>query len=468
MAPASSALCARPATRTLPIILVTGKADLADRVEGLSAGADDYLTKPVELDELEARVAAQLRSHAAWSEAFEHEAGQRRAVTAALRRVRIDGSSEYVSAALVAELMPVLQLDALGFVRLSPNGSATGLAMGGSWAGRYRLKVALRQHLARQAEHRYARPWSLESGPLGEGEARDGGVMVIQAMPGSADGSGLLALGLPSGHDSAIDTARRLPLFMEVAALAATLLQPGIEAGQARLLARAALEAIIEAQAFSPHFQPVLSLADGAVVGYEALTRFDDGVAPDVRFGEALRLELGEALERATLGAAVEAARSLPPGAFLALNVSPSFALDAQLSVLLRDAQRQIVLEITEHAPIEDYGVLGAALSRIPRIQLAIDDAGSGYASLRHILALRPAYVKLDTSWVRDIDADPARQALVAGLAHFAEEIGCQLIGEGIESEAERSALLRLGVGLGQGYLLGYPAPQRPAGESAT
>jgi EAL domain-containing protein (putative c-di-GMP-specific phosphodiesterase class I) len=118
------------------------------------------------------------------------------------------------------------------------------------------------------------------------------------------------------------------------------------------------------------------------------------------------------------------------------------------------------VLEITEHDPIQDYAALRAALTALePPVEVAVDDAGSGYASLRHILALRPRYVKLDIGWVRGIDADPARQALVAGLVHFAGEVGCRLIGEGVETEAERTALLRLGVPLGQGCLFGRPVP---------
>ncbi len=88
-----------------------------------------------------------------------------------------------------------------------------------------------------------------------------------------------------------------------------------------------------------------------------------------------------------------------------------------------------------------------------------MDDAGSGYASLRHILSLQPAYVKLDAEWVRGIDADPVRRSLVSGLAHFATETGCELIAEGIEQPEEREALLELGVQLGQGYLLGRPEP---------
>ena len=90
---------------------------------------------------------------------------------------------------------------------------------------------------------------------------------------------------------------------------------------------------------------------------------------------------------------------------------------------------------------------------------MAVDDAGSGYASLRHILSLQPAYVKLDMEWVRGIAGDPIRRSLVSGLAYFASETGCELIAEGVETEEERDALIELDVHLGQGFLFGRPEP---------
>jgi EAL domain-containing protein (putative c-di-GMP-specific phosphodiesterase class I) len=88
-----------------------------------------------------------------------------------------------------------------------------------------------------------------------------------------------------------------------------------------------------------------------------------------------------------------------------------------------------------------------------------VDDAGAGYAGLRHILEIRPQFVKLDISLVRHVDTDPARQAMVAGMAHFAGKVGCELIAEGIETEGELDELARLGIPLGQGYLFGKPEP---------
>lgn len=455
----------REATRTLPVILVTAKADLEDRVRGLEAGADDYLAKPVVLYELVARVRAQLRGHTAWTQAVEREAEERRRMTAALRRVRLDGSPELRARSLVEELVPTLGLDGLAVFAFAPDGRAIPLAIESSWAefGRLgRLGIAVEQGLARTLRARAAEgPWvqRLAASSLNEAPANGREVACIP-LPGPDGPLGLAFFSLPvSGQGDGL--ARRLPIFLEVADVAAVLLRPALEADQDRLRARAALEGIITRQAFTPHFQPLVSLVDAGVVGYEALTRFADGTAPDVRFAEAEGLGLGLELELATLRAAVQAATSLPRTAFLAFNVSPSLVLaEKRLGPALTAPGRQLVLELTEHAPVDDYAALRAAIERIdPPVQVAVDDAGSGYASLRHILALRPAYVKLDMSWIRDIDTDPARQALVAGLAHFAAEVGCQLIGEGIETEAERRTLRRLGVPLGQGYLLGRPRP---------
>ncbi len=92
-------------------------------------------------------------------------------------------------------------------------------------------------------------------------------------------------------------------------------------------------------------------------------------------------------------------------------------------------------------------------------VEFAVDDAGVGFSSLRHILELRPAFVKLDRSLVAGLESDPARQAMIVGLRHFASATGCRLIAEGIETDAELEVLRSLDVSLGQGYLLGRPVP---------
>jgi EAL domain-containing protein (putative c-di-GMP-specific phosphodiesterase class I) len=143
----------------------------------------------------------------------------------------------------------------------------------------------------------------------------------------------------------------------------------------------------------------------------------------------------------------------------LNLNVSPALVMAVEpLDRLLREWGWQTILELTEHAAVDDYEALRAAIASLgPNVRLAIDDAGAGFASFRHILELAPQFVKLDRAIITGIDTDPARQALVAGMRQFAVTTGCGLIAEGIETEAELAALRGLGISLGQGYLLGRP-----------
>ena len=94
---------------------------------------------------------------------------------------------------------------------------------------------------------------------------------------------------------------------------------------------------------------------------------------------------------------------------------------------------------------------------RASGVRLAIDDAGAGFASLRHILLLRPDFIKLDVSLTRDIDTDVARRALARGLTSFGTEIGTTIVGEGVETANELRTLQELGVGTAQGYFLGRP-----------
>jgi EAL domain-containing protein (putative c-di-GMP-specific phosphodiesterase class I) len=122
---------------------------------------------------------------------------------------------------------------------------------------------------------------------------------------------------------------------------------------------------------------------------------------------------------------------------------------------VLEGNRRKIVVEITEHAKIEHYGAVRKAVDDIEGCLLAVDDTGAGYTSLSHILELRPDFVKLDISMVRDIDTNPARQAMVAGMCHFAAQSGSIIIAEGIETRGEADVLAKLGAELGRGGMLG-------------
>jgi EAL domain-containing protein (putative c-di-GMP-specific phosphodiesterase class I) len=239
-------------------------------------------------------------------------------------------------------------------------------------------------------------------------------------------------------------------------------LAPKLEGRRRDAEGRAVIQAVLDAAAFRPFFQPIVELDTGAVVGYEALTRFADRVPPDARFAAAIRAGLALELETATLLAALEAAGCLPGAAYLSLNASPSLIRSGSMPTLLADVGRPIVIEITEHVAIDDYSSLRAALAEmVPNVRLAVDDAGAGYASFRHILELAPNLVKLDIGLIRGIDADPARQALIAGMAYFATKRSIRLVAEGIETVSELHTLRSLAIRYGQGYLLGRPQDSR-------
>jgi EAL domain-containing protein (putative c-di-GMP-specific phosphodiesterase class I)/CheY-like chemotaxis protein len=227
---------------------------------------------------------------------------------------------------------------------------------------------------------------------------------------------------------------------------------------------RGEIERFVAGDGLSMVFQPVVDLQTDEVVGMEALARFRSLPLrpPNEWFAEAVELELGVQLEMASVRQALRALPGLPETAFLSINCSHRAASSPQfLSLLSLDAPR-LVLEITEHEAVEDYDTLIDALKdlREQGLQVAIDDAGAGFASMRHTLQIAPDIVKLDISLTRDIDTDHGRQALASALVSFADEMGITIVAEGIETAAELAQLLQLGVRFGQGYYLAEPTPR--------
>ncbi len=266
--------------------------------------------------------------------------------------------------------------------------------------------------------------------------------------------------GVTTRPDPAATLGRRLGALLELAVVAGPILAPQLAAREDLEGARASIRTIARGRRFHPVFQPIVRLADRGATGYEALTRFADGVAPDVRFAEAAALGAGIELETACLRAAVAAAGDLPGDAWLSLNASGAMIRSGRLRTILRRVDRDVVIELTEHVTVDDYAGLRAAIEALgPGVRLAVDDGGAGFAGLRHVVELRPHIVKLDAAIVRGIDGDPVRQSLVAGMLHYARTTGTFVVAEGVETEMEAQTLAGLGVELAQGYLFARPAP---------
>jgi EAL domain-containing protein (putative c-di-GMP-specific phosphodiesterase class I) len=211
-------------------------------------------------------------------------------------------------------------------------------------------------------------------------------------------------------------------------------------------------------------FQPIVDLTRGTIVGVEALARFgtEPDRTPDSWFDEAGEAGLRTDLEMLAVAAALAQLEAIPGNAYLSVNASPQTVMSPGFQTLLDGPMGgRVVVEITEHAEVEDYAALKRALDglRLRGARVAVDDTGAGFNTLAHIHRLVPDIIKLDISLIHDIDRDPVRRSLVSSLIRYAEEIGATISAEGIETGREGATLRAMGVPFGQGWFLGEPGP---------
>lgn len=450
--------------RTLPVILITGSGSGAEseRVRGLEGGADDYLAKPVAVKELAARVRAQLRGREAWTRELERGREGRRKLVAAVEGLATDVSLLTLAANLVVRLPKAIEVDGVAILHFARDGTTRSIASSGALRRRFPATRPLAQRMGQEVAVRAASgPWLEEGSGSSDRRGRSVDIAYVPFRLGpTTQPLGCLAFALQPGASSG-PLSHRLPDLIDATDFIVAVLRPAVEQAESADAATTRLQQIVAGRDFTINLQPIVRLESGATVAVEALTRFSDGSSPESRFAEAATLGLGPTLERTAVAAALEAAAALPAEIALSINLSADvLEHEPALRKLFAGAQRPIIVELTEHERIDDYEAVRAALEHLgSNVKLAIDDAGSGFASLRHIFALQPDYVKLDIEWVRGIDRDPVRRALVSGLVYFASETGCELIAEGIETDMELDALRDLGIHLGQGYLLGSPVP---------
>jgi EAL domain-containing protein (putative c-di-GMP-specific phosphodiesterase class I) len=314
-----------------------------------------------------------------------------------------------LASTLAERLLPALEVDGVAILHFT-RGGARAIASSGALRSRFpptRLVArATGRAIASQAE---SGPW-LEDAPARADQA-DEGVEVAYvpfSMGPTPKPLGCLVFALQPGSPSG-PLSHRLADLIDATQFIVAVLGPAVERAETTDAALGRIQRLISRREFRIHLQPIVRLDDSRVVAVEALARFSSGVPPDIQFAEATTLGLGRALERAALVSAIEATAGLPRHVALSVNLSGDVLQhDETLDEVLASAGRDVIVELTEHEPIEDYAALRTALAAFgPGVKLAVDDAGSGYASLRHILALQPAYVKLDMEWVQFIDQDP-------------------------------------------------------------
>jgi len=194
--------------------------------------------------------------------------------------------------------------------------------------------------------------------------------------------------------------------------------------------------------------QPIVNLVTGETYGYEALSRFPAhrDWTPDRWFREAGSLGLGPALEGSALRAAFAQLPTLPAQTVLSVNVSAQALFeDPDIATMFTTSEHapRLILELTEHDQVHDYGGLGDLLAPVrgAGVRVAVDDAGSGYAGLDHILQLRPEVLKLDRVLIEGIADHPGRQAMCEAMVGFTKKTGTMLVAEGVETENEVVAI---------------------------
>ena len=238
----------------------------------------------------------------------------------------------------------------------------------------------------------------------------------------------------------------------------------------------AALDRILAQGELTSLFQPILCLSGQRVLGYEALSRGPSNSplhAPMPLFAAARHAGRLAELERLCWQRACQRFQQLKLGGRLFLNVSPDALLEpdshpeATLQLLRRLGipPERLVIELTEHAPVDDFALLEAAVAnyRAHGFAIALDDLGAGYSSLRLWSDLRPDFVKIDRHFIDGIHKDPVKREFVGSILRMAKSARAEVIAEGIECVDELDVLLEMGVDLVQGYLFARPQEQPPA-----
>lgn len=233
------------------------------------------------------------------------------------------------------------------------------------------------------------------------------------------------------------------------------------------------LKEIIMTEAIDTHFQPIVNLRDGSIFAYEALSRGPKGSpmeSPLMLFGIAEKANLNFELDRLCRRKAIQNAKGLGPNQKLFVNTFPTTMHDPEfkgdvLQNLLNSVNltgSNIVFEITERFAIENYALFQREQAYYSSLGfgLAVDDIGTGYGSLEAIANLKPEYVKVDISIVRDIHQSNVKQELLKAVTDIGRKVRAKILAEGIETKEELEVVRALGVDYAQGYKLARPAPQ--------
>jgi EAL domain-containing protein (putative c-di-GMP-specific phosphodiesterase class I)/DNA-binding response OmpR family regulator len=488
-----AALRGRPETASTPIAMLTVKSEIRDLITGMQVGADDYVTKPFTkrrlLETVERLLEGRTRDRA---DLLPKGASDLRAATLLFDPVTglptipvlIDALREWL---LVDHEVGVLSVDVERFSYVE------------QFFG-WEVFDELLREVARALRRTLGVALSTED-LLAQGSPAAGEFYVFVAFPPGVGGSAGLE-GLASKARALEEALRhelserfRHRLHREIVlhvGVAKVVYSPQVRLERivysalreaARTAAsRAGEEAARQREEFrdvllrgriATVYQPIVDLRTGRVVAHEALSRGPadtEFASPEALFEYALRTDEVWSLEKICIGSAAERFRGLAEG-MLFVNVETSLVHELKVrghEVLapLLALGGNVVLEITERAAIRDFALFRESVSVLRQLgfEVALDDAGSGFASLQAIAELRPAYIKISNTLVTGLAHDAIKRDVVEMLVRLADRIEARTVAEGIETEDDLAELRKIGVEFGQGYLLGRPAPLRASG----
>ncbi|WP_333607465.1 GGDEF domain-containing protein [Arsukibacterium sp.] len=230
------------------------------------------------------------------------------------------------------------------------------------------------------------------------------------------------------------------------------------------------LQKILTHRLLTPLFQPIVRLADGQSLGFEALIRGPSNSAlhsPGNLFKTAVNFNLLEPLELLCRELSINAFANAKATGLLFLNVNPLLLLTSDHPSGLTKkmieaaglAPEQIVIELSEQYQVEDTQLFINAVKHYREFgfKIAIDDLGSGFSGLKLWSELQPDIVKIDRYFIDQLHQDAIKKAFVKNIIEIAKDTGASIIAEGIETSEELQMCRELGAEYGQGYLLGRP-----------
>jgi len=477
------ALRAMQRTAHIGVILITGRGDVKDRLTGLQVGADDYLVKPFDRNEVIKRVSFVLKKTG------EETGAAALAGRTVLEAMLLDRATALPTLPIVLDRVKEILIEQgeIGIVFIDIE-QIEAVESEYGWAFFDELLCNVGQIISAEAKSRFrnaivtchrsggssfyvfheTRGQDLSAENASERVAADVRQKLIestrQRFPHiQSEQVGFFVGSARIDYRPQLRLERQIYTGMRVAADAVR----DAEQQKKKQLTRE-LRDIIRRKRVTTLFQPIVHASDTTVFGYEILTRGPGSSSfrnSDMLFSFARETKLSWALEAIALECALRRLRQvdLLDRKFL-LNLEAEMFGESEFHIhemvsYFAEHRGHFVFELTERAAIEDYAVFRELLNvfREKGIEVAIDDAGSGYASLEAIAALAPDYLKVTKGLVSTLAQEPIKQDLVKMLVELAGKIGAKTIAEGIETQEEFETCRDLGIDLIQGYYIAHP-----------